>query len=409
MSTLVEQPPVAAKNKPAAPASPEQMLPLPGIRAWLGALKAVSLLAAAGFIAKLAHEQMLGIQLTDWSALDLSLFAGRWVVDTLTAVLDTLARGHYLGLIWIVLGLFPALAMMFAQDFPRVLRAARFAGIGVAAVALGFVIVHDEVPMFGLSNWLTDDLTILTSPAHTGRLGGREAYMRYIYFISKTSVQQSEFGAMQSAALASSMNPTAPNPEAAVLDPLSLETGILFSSNVRTDPITAEDAAQLLSAWYCLAFLICALSLFTCYVFVLKGGHDLEDEVLSALYYFTAFVLLPIACALLPYMYGKLLCSADFPTATVTVEAPQKDGNNVDYKGKLIGQANQDYTLLTVESAATQTHVFAESTVQQISVVPDANQDIVSYVLTSKAIALQPVKGNAQARATASNATEKKP
>lgn len=156
MPILKDQATTAAKVARTRKTAFQPPLPLPGIRAWLGALKVVSVLAGAGFIAKLAHEQMLGIQLSDWSALHLSLFAGRWVVDTLTSVLSTLASNHYLGLIWILLGLLPTLAMMFAQDFPAVLQTARITGIGLSAIALSFVIAHYEVPTFGLNNWLTD-------------------------------------------------------------------------------------------------------------------------------------------------------------------------------------------------------------------------------------------------------------
>lgn len=403
-ASILEQPPLA----PSPSAAAEPPIPLPGIRAWLGALRVVSVLAAVGFIAKLAHEQMLGIQITDWSVLDLSLFAGRWIVDTLTSVLNMLAQWHYLGLILILIALLPALTMMFADDSPRVLKWARVASLGLAAVALSFVIVHDEVPMFSLANWLTNDLPSLASPAHAGHLGSREKYVRYIYFLSKTNVQDVQLGQMKAAALAAeqaaaSTSQAAAQPDVSLLDSLSLETASLFPALVTEHPMTAGNAADLLGSWYSIAFLICTIALFTCYVFVLKGGHDLEDEMLATLYYMTAFVLLPVACALLPYMYGKLICSSQFPTAIVnplTADSGAKaDGES--YKGILIGQAEKDYTLLSVDSGATQTRIFAEPGVKEISLLPDPNRDIVSYVLTEKAMARAIARARQQADAAA--------
>jgi hypothetical protein len=423
----------------------EPLLPLPGIRAWLGALKVVSVLAGAGFIAKLAHEQMLGIQLSDWSVLDLSLFAGRWVVDTLTSVLSALASDHYLGLTWILLGLLPTLAMMFAQDFPAVLRAARIAGIGLAAIALSFVIVHYEVPTFGLNNWLTDNPRNLSTPMDRGRLGSREEFIRYVYFVSKTNVDKSEFEAIQAVALAylqkeaqeqnvakyklAQQQATGTqqqtdeqelqtaekqlqdavqtlNTAKAQLDSLSVETAELFPYLVRSRPLAATDASDQLSLWYSRAFLICAIALLTCFIFVFKGGHDLEEEILSGCYYFTAFVLLPVSCALLPYVYGKLICVSNYPQATVYAMDPllarsSNKSDAVPHEGVLIGNADQEYMLLFVQSGATQTHIFSEPSVQQIKISTDPNEDIVNYVLTQKAdISQAPMQGNPASQPT---------
>jgi len=392
--------PVTCESEPqgSEKSKDDSAVPLPGLKAWMSALQVVSLLAAIGFVAKLAHEQMLGIELTDWSALDLSLFAGRWIVDTLTILLDVLSHDHYLDLAVIVLALLPALAMIFMQEYPRLLRAARFVGVGLSAVLLSFLIVHYEMPTIALSNWLTADLTQLANPVHGGKRGSREEVVRYTYFMSKTNVaNESDLQNIRNAIIASYQgNASADSKDlASITDSLNHQAAVKFGDLLLKSPITSSDAQEKLQSWYSHAFWICAVTLLTLIVFVVKGGKDLEDELLSALYYFTAFILLPVGCALLPYMYGKLIASSEFPQATVITSAPKAEGSDSpvrdDATGVLIEQSEKGYKLLTVNNGATLLQIYTDPSVK-LNIKPDSNQDVVRYVLNSKAIAAAPAR-----------------
>jgi len=367
--------------------------PLPGLRAWLSALKVVSLLAAVGFVAKLAHEQMLGIQLTDWSALDLSLFAGRWTIDTLTTLLDVLAQSHYLSLLLILLCLSPALSMIFMQRYIRILRVSRFLGIGFATVGLSFVIVHYEMPTLALTDWLTADLSHLASPTNGGHRAAREEVVRFTYFMSKTDIESdTELDAMKNATDAASTPGSTPaSREAAyaqIHNVLDRKAAQLFPKLIRDCPITAPQAQVEMNGWYSTSLWITGIALFTLVVFVSESGRDLEDKIISAFYYFAAFVLLPVGFALLPYMYGKLICSSEFPKATVIAPSQQKTANGNqgedDNPGILIGQGDKGYRLLSISNAATIIQVYSDPNVK-VNIKPDSNQDIVKYVLSEKA------------------------
>ena len=61
---------------------------LEGTSTWMKALQLTAVLAVAGYIGKLAVQQLLGIELGNWTAQDLSIFAGGWAVDTTSRVLD---------------------------------------------------------------------------------------------------------------------------------------------------------------------------------------------------------------------------------------------------------------------------------------------------------------------------------
>ena len=88
----VSSPEGAAQNPPS---EKSELLP-GGMSAWIGALKLTALLAVAGFIGKLAVQQFLGIELEHWTAPDLSLFAGRWAMDTVNIIVERLILHPFL-------------------------------------------------------------------------------------------------------------------------------------------------------------------------------------------------------------------------------------------------------------------------------------------------------------------------
>jgi hypothetical protein len=388
-----------SSSKIAASDPDDLSVSLPGLRAWLSALKVVSLLAAIGFVAKLAHEQMLGIQLTDWSALDLSLFAGKWIVDTLTTSLNVLAYDYYLDLIVILIALSPALLMIFMKQYLRLLRVSRILGVGLSAVGLSFVIVYFEMPTFALNNWLNSDLTILASKVYEKGLGSREEFVRYVYFMSKTNLNKDQIDPNRDAikdAVKDAVQPevaqnSTTNTDATKLDVLSREAAVLFPTLLLTQPIASSDALLEIKRWYSTSLWVCCIALITMVVFVVHDERHLTDKILSAFYYFTAFVLLPVACTLLPYMYGKLVCLSEFPEAKITAHTQQLDGHTKQaqdntFDGILIGQGDKGYRLLSVLSEGTLIQTIPEARIiEGPTITGGLNKDIVKYVLFHKA------------------------
>ena len=123
------------------PAADKSLLLRGGLSAGLAALKLTALLAVAGFIGKLAVQQFLGIELEHWTAPDLSLFAGRWAMDTMNIVVERLIFHPYLFAIPVLLLLTPPLLSFYLPHKHPALRFTTYFSIGIAAAGLLFVLV----------------------------------------------------------------------------------------------------------------------------------------------------------------------------------------------------------------------------------------------------------------------------
>ena len=79
IATQPEVPTSVAHTDTPSDAATELFRSLPaGMSAWVGALQLTVLFAATGFIGKVSLQQFLGIELGNWTALDLTIFAGNW-------------------------------------------------------------------------------------------------------------------------------------------------------------------------------------------------------------------------------------------------------------------------------------------------------------------------------------------
>jgi hypothetical protein len=355
----------------AASSGPTDDLLLPGIASWIKAFTVVGLLASVGFTAKLAHEQLLGVQLTGWSALDLSIFAGRWVIDTLTSVLNLLTiRGVYsvLFLLFALLCLAPVILIISLPPEDKTKPAApftalRFVTLGLTAMGLCFVILWCEIPTFALSNWLTGNLGTMLETRDNGFIGLRESRLKALFFVSKTeNVASTELARLKTCAFSNS----------AVLPANLIVDKGQFTAN--------QLAKNNLERIYGVSVLLCANSWLALYVLARSRRRVLEDEVFNGAYVLTAYILLPIASVFLPYMYGKLIYSAELPTAVVT-GAPE----GVSGLGNPPAQ-----TVIVLEQDGTNYKVIAlENDVVQISIYKQDNMkpaiyslDVINYAIS---------------------------
>lgn len=277
--------------------STQDQAPLPGLRAWFKAFTAASILAAAGFIAKLAHEQLLGLQLSDWTVLDLSLFAGRWIMDTLTAVLSTIPSFNWWEHLLLVVSLAALSIFVFAPVHHRLMPFFRLGTMLAVVISLITVIARLEMPTLSLNQWITSNIEMLLAPSNSD--GHMSARMKGVYFLSKTDY-----------------NPTSG-------DALLKQLG---EPDLPREFPGKQSATAQVYKWYCGCFLVVCLGCIACYLFDPGSPVTRIDEVAEFLNYAAIYVLLPISCTLLPYMYGKLIYTSEFPRVTLTLSGQRNAG-----------------------------------------------------------------------------------
>jgi hypothetical protein len=277
---------------------------------WIAALGVTAGLAAAGFIGKLSLQQFLGIELGNWTALDLSIFAGRWAIDTLTIVLQgTLAHPILWG-VPILLYLAPTLvSFTFPLDDRRSQIAARVS-IVFATLGLCYALVWCEAPTLNINGWLTTSIEDQFNEQGDGVLGAREDDIRTALLVSKME------GAIQ-----------LPIPEHGT--PLMV-CGLTINQipadkfpelRRRLKPDYPVDAAQeTLKGIYAACVIICLTSLVALYLHQVVEKPTLLDDGFRLLRISTSYLLLPLVAALIPYMYGKLIYPSTFPAVTVTLK-----------------------------------------------------------------------------------------
>jgi hypothetical protein len=275
----------------------------------VGALGVTAALAATGFIGKLALQQFLGIELGNWTAVDLSIFAGRWAIDTLTIILDHLLDHPILFGLPILIYLVPTLLSFSLPPKDQRGRWATRISIVLATCGLIFALTWCEMPTLSMNDWLTVPLkNQLDDPgSHPGLLKGREADLRVTLLVSK-------------------MNGIA-NQES-VCGKSGQEVPYALRSHLTTR-YPARAARGYLENLYGACVVICLTALFTLYFHQTIEEPHLIDEAFRAVRLFTSLLLLPLVACLIPYMYGKLLYPTSFPVVTIAF-------SNVEASGKMV-------------------------------------------------------------------------
>ncbi|HUB51650.1 MAG TPA: hypothetical protein VL986_05865 [Terracidiphilus sp.] len=267
---------------------------LEGTSAWVKALQLTAILAAAGFIGKLALQQLLGIELGNWAALDLSIFAGRWAVETISIILDAFFVYPFVfGLPALVYLSIPFTAILLPATH-RLLRPVTYIGVGMALAGLVYVLFWCEIPSLTIENWLTHNLSDqLSIPVERGVLAGRQVNLKAVLLVSKMD------GLAHHGGVSCSQPPPA----------------VLMKHLSPKYPVNS--AQTYLNLTYAVCCLICVAGWLIAYFrapFEIPYSLDKTFRIFRLL---ILFVLLPLATSLIPYVYGKLIYSTKFPLVSV--------------------------------------------------------------------------------------------
>jgi hypothetical protein len=295
---------------------------LEGTSTWMKALQLTAVLAVAGYIGKISVQQLLGIELGNWRAEDLSIFAGGWAVDTVSRVLDgILSHPFAFGLPVLLYVALPTLVLSLPKS-NRFLMPLTYAGIGVAAAALLVILIWFQAPTLAIKDWLTTELSQqLTSPSG-GLLARREAEMKTRLLVSKMD------GVAKQYTIACPFNP----PD--VLRPY-------LKAN---DP--AKAAGAYLDLVYASCVVICGAAWLVLYFRPPEDEPGPIDDIFRGLRLLICFVLLPLCALMIPYMYGKLIYPTTFPLVSVSFsnEDPHKDL-------LLMDETDKEITLLSTKDS----------------------------------------------------------
>jgi hypothetical protein len=289
---------------------------LSGVKGWLGALQLSAILVAMGFIGKLSLQQFLGVETGSWSALDMSLFAGRWVADTLTLILGELFAPPWALLAAVAVLATPAVLSATLPARHRWVRPATFLGIGLSTVGLIVVLCWCEMPTVQMKDWLTRSLRYQLPTLNDGAVDGRAGELRLIRLVAamEGKAQPNRTGCPQ-------------------VDPPALKRELRYDN-------PTEHAQEYLQAIYTCSVLVCLLAWFTLFSHAPVDEGRLVDEVFRVVRLVVSVVLLPVASCFVPYVYAKLIYPTLLPVATVTF-APEKGSDGHGAKAPESGEEHE--------------------------------------------------------------------
>jgi len=295
---------------------------LPGASAWIGALKLTAFLAVAGFIGKLALQQFLGIELSHWTAPDLSHFAGRWVMDTMNVVMEQIL-GHpiFFG-IPVLLLLVPPLLSFYLPRTHAALRFTTYLSVGIATAGLLFVLLWCEMPAADMNGWPTQSLSVQLEPPGPGPHKARVSDMKVTLLISKMDGVAKQSG---------------------TYCPVSVPQTLRPHLNAKYPVQAAIDYLNALYAW---SVILCIAGWLILYLRAPVEEPALVDEIFRGIRIFACVLLLPLASCLIPYMYGKMIYPTTYPVVTLNY----KNGD-VSKQRLLMDETDTDITVLSTDNS----------------------------------------------------------
>jgi hypothetical protein len=295
---------------------------LPGASAWLGALKLTAFLAVAGFIGKLALQQFLGIELSHWTAPDLSHFAGRWAMDTMNLVMEQILSHPFLFGIPVLLLLVPPILSFYLPRTHAALRFTTYLSVGVAAAGLLFVLLWCEMPAADMNSWPTQSLSVQLDPPGNGPHRARVSDLKVILLVSKMDGVAKQYG---------------------TTCPVSVPRTLKPHLNAKYPVQVAQDYLNGLYAW---SVIFCIAGWLILYLRAPVEEAKLIDEIFRGIRIFACVLLLPLASLMIPYMYGKMI----YPTTYPVVTLKYKNGD-VSKPRLLMDETDTDITVLSTEDS----------------------------------------------------------
>jgi hypothetical protein len=340
-----KEPPCESKPTQSADATPlkssgqKTQGPVSKVGGWLTAISLAGVLAGAGFIARFSQEQFLGISLGDWSVQDLSLLAGRCGIDSMLLPVAFLLRHIVVLALCVAVFLISAVLVARFGERPKVEMAFRACGLVALFSATCAVLLRYEAPTIQLHDWLTIGTpsleTIPGSPTFK-LIVGPNSYINARYsYVSKL--------------LIASKLPR--------LDPIAAElpisggnakVPILFGFGTKP-----ADAGDYIQAQYSIAILVCLGSWI--YLSITPGPErsTLSERILYC-GELVVLGLLVVVSVLIPYMYGKLISSTEFPVVDISYKEPAPNSNSDADKVwsdevPLIATTDKDVSVLSIQ------------------------------------------------------------
>jgi hypothetical protein len=256
------------------------------IRGWIAALGVAGALAAIGFIARFAREQFQGVPGADWSVSELSIQAGRFVVDSF--VVPVTFFFNYVPYHWFtdtaaVLLLTASVGVFWWTPRGRHKWLVHASALLVLICTLVYVFLEFEVPTFPLQAWFAGGIPSAEQDFGRGTFVNRRAWE-----LSRTLV-------------ASRLESNDDRKNVAMLGSFQL---------------SREEAKATIERHYSYAILVCALGWL---YFLLSSGSLLKGRarvVMDSGRLVAVLLLLAVTC-LVPYVYGKLIDSSTLPKADI--------------------------------------------------------------------------------------------
>jgi hypothetical protein len=309
------------------------------VSAGLSTLKVTAALVLIGFVGKLAQEQFLGIPLGNWTALDMSIFAGHWAVDTLTIALDELMLDKKWFLLPLCLLLTPLAISTGSRLRTRDAWLWRYLSIGVCFYGLLTVLVWCEMPTLAINDWLTRPLSDQVRAPLPGLMHGREADLMASVFVLRMGGLAKGKGQDEcSSALPADAGPgTGGRPPQSAADRFSL-----LGKYLRKDDPTG-DRRDALNRLYGYSVALCGIGWLTFWLHPAPGDKGTVARTVRLAWIVVMLFLLPVTTCLLPYTYCKLLFSTSLPSAVLTMA---DKGTPPDGDLLLLDRTDSDLSLL---------------------------------------------------------------
>ena len=289
------------------------------ILAVLGTLQIAGVLAGSGFIVKFAREDFLGVSSGNWDVSDLGMLAGSFALNSATLLCEYVLHPFVAIPLVLILGGYVYAQSRLQRAKPRLVEVLHMAGYVVLAVILGTIFRAEQAPTLYLHDFL------ITSPKDQPNISQQtpdyKATNNLVRLIFGSRVKQ---------------DPTR-----------STDFPILNGF-----PLTTQSAYDALNAKYSSSMLICLIAWNFLFTTERKGRFKVHGAAIVAVF----VLLLIVVTIMLPYTYGKLIHSTDFPSATVEYKdsSPDPKSNGVKHlEGPLLFQDSQTIAILWAKEGKT--------------------------------------------------------
>jgi len=320
------------------------------ILAVLGTLQIAGVLAGSGFIVKFAREDFLGVSSGNWDVSDLGMLAGSFALNSATILCQYVLHPLVgIPLVLILVGYVYAQSR-FQRSKPRVAEGLQMAGYVVLALILGTVFRVEQAPTLYLHDFL------ITSPKNQPNI----------------------------------------SPQTPDYRPTNNLVRLIFGSRIQDDPtrstdfpilngfrLTTQSAYDVLNAQFARSMLISLVGWNFLFTTERRGRFKVHGAAIVAVF----VLLLLVVTIMLPYTYGKLIHSTDFPSATVEYKSATEDPKDNDVRhleGPLLFQSDQTIAILWAKEGKTAVVYIPASAVLLMRL--HGSVDALTYVLGRQAL-----------------------